>query len=391
MYLGFFNSGFRGMRDGRCTYISVAKTGCSTVQKTLAQVYADSVGLKSLSNPHSSAKVQYFYTYKDIDRPPILDILRSAPLFTLVRNPYVRVLSAYLDKIVGNRKEKAYFAKRHGLDPDAEIHFDQFISALATELPPEMDRHWVPQTTVVAPAAFRYQMICHQESLDEDLRRVLEAIGADADTILTYSPHRTSAQHKIAEHYSEKTKAIVRSIYADDFAFFGYSEDAENLEPDRTISQSRLQSEFGVSPQYEELVCAHDALNNGSASDAHALAQRWLAKVEPQGLAAWDDWFFAGRAARRAKDLDFATKAFKRSIELNGRVASVHLALAPILLRDGRRGEAKTYAETAHALRPQSQRASALLERIITPRGVRRRSARQLRSPTSSNLSSPTK
>lgn len=136
--------------------------------------------------------------------------------FTVVRNPYSRVLSAYLNKVVR-------FPQRCG-----EISFAQFLQRLAEE--PRFlysNAHWVPQADLLLIPAEEFDVIGKVESLDRDLAEIKQRIRPGvADQITSAGPPPTGAAKKLRRYYSDDSLiALVADIYRDDFATFGYSTD----------------------------------------------------------------------------------------------------------------------------------------------------------------------
>lgn len=141
--------------------------------------------------------------------------------FTFVRNPYVRVLSAYLDKI----ERKA--AQGNG----KAISFSEFLRQLERgDL--YRNAHWAPQASLLLLPVTEYDFIGRVESLERDLAAVLATLqGRPGDR-----PPRsalgnwTGAGGRLAQYYDDDSLAIVRRLYARDFEAFGY-EPAIDLQP----------------------------------------------------------------------------------------------------------------------------------------------------------------
>lgn len=137
--------------------------------------------------------------------------------FTVVRNPYTRVLSAYLDKI-------ARFPHRRGND----ISFGEFLQRLAGDRRfLYSNAHWVPQADLLLIPAQEFDVIGKVESLDRDLNQIKQRICPGAgDQITNAGPPPTGAAKKLRRYYSDDALiALVADIYRDDFATFGYSTD----------------------------------------------------------------------------------------------------------------------------------------------------------------------
>src|SRR5690625_2056012 len=62
-----------------------------------------------------------------------LDSIEGVEIFSVVRNPFSRALSGYLQKFTGNKELAIWqdFAKRFDLDVDGEISFRKFLECLS--------------------------------------------------------------------------------------------------------------------------------------------------------------------------------------------------------------------------------------------------------------------
>lgn len=140
--------------------------------------------------------------------------------FTFVRNPYVRVLSAYLDKI----ERKAAHGGR-------AVSFLEFLRRLERgEL--YRNAHWAPQASLLLLPVTEYDFIGRVESLERDLAAVLEILqGRPGDrTPRSALGNWTGAGGRLAQYYDDASLALVRRLYARDFEVFGY-EPAIDLQP----------------------------------------------------------------------------------------------------------------------------------------------------------------
>lgn len=151
-------------------------------------------------------------------------------VFTFVRNPFTRVLSAYLDKIV--RREAGVVGpllRRHGLDrPPAS--FAAFLELVAEEAPEEMDLHWRPQTLAVGYGVVPFDFIGSFETLNEDLPFVMQRIFGREVALQAHRGHRTDAQNLIERHFGPRQIELVQHLYAADFVNFGYDPSPSRLE-----------------------------------------------------------------------------------------------------------------------------------------------------------------
>ena len=92
-------------------YLHNPKVACSTFKNTLLFGKVDNVHAQYLFPP---------YNNKNVD------------IFSVVRNPFSRTVSAYLDKIGPNKDHYVWnpFCKMFDLDPEKEIEFSEFIELI---------------------------------------------------------------------------------------------------------------------------------------------------------------------------------------------------------------------------------------------------------------------
>ena len=154
-------------------YVNNFKAGCSTVRRTLWSA-EHKLGFTSLppGHPHRPQDQLPFLH----NEHPRWENTEDQFIFTFVRNPYARVLSAYLDKIAHPPEPAVWppFAARHGLD--APPSFADFLDLIAGEQIAEMDPHWRPQSVLIGLGIVPFDFIGSVELMDEDLRQVLKVI-----------------------------------------------------------------------------------------------------------------------------------------------------------------------------------------------------------------------
>lgn len=155
----------------------------------------------------------------------------------VVRHPFERLLSAYLDKFVdpGRSYYKKAFAypimkKYRGNDSQVPESGDGFtfreFSKYVTDLKQYsyFDEHWKPATELCYPCAIRYDVIAKYDTLAEDSERFLRLIGAPPD--LHFPPANPRNTSSLLEKYfadvPKKQQEELFRIYQRDFKIFEY-------------------------------------------------------------------------------------------------------------------------------------------------------------------------
>ncbi len=183
-------------------------------------------------------------TYLD-QVPNKAEILQDAGIkkFACVRDPYGRILSAYLNKIEERLPFQAQLETGDPFDLVVEnierfrtttlepsefpkITFEVFLRWLeGADSPYTHDEHWASQSDLLCVTEVRFDFLGRFETLAADALTILEGMGCDLEfpsqKQIRFAP--TSAQQKIAEYYTDNCRALVEKIFSSDFKSFEYS------------------------------------------------------------------------------------------------------------------------------------------------------------------------
>lgn len=225
----------------RLVFVYVPKVACTNWKAILRFLNS---GAEDYLNPQLAHDRQHSGLIYLNSVPEAEQVLHNPAVkkYAFVRNPYSRVLSAFLNKFSEkvcreephfNRvyQEVAAYKEAHKLDPDQEgITFYAFLHWLRyAETTLTFDEHWLPQTQIIGEDLSLYENVGHFESLDTDARSVLDAIGFEGpfptQTDVKFKP--TNAIAKLRAYYGEREQALVREIYRKDFGLLRYSTDFE--------------------------------------------------------------------------------------------------------------------------------------------------------------------
>ena len=176
-----------------------------------------------------------------LSAPDAREVLQHYYCFTLVRNPYSRVLSAFLDKVGKSgiysgkfirklaRQDRRALIGQHG-------DFGEFIGILEKNNL-YTDHHWAPQAAFLTLPLERYDFVLRLESIEHDWRNVVEHVKPDlaADDsgwhFAGQDPkRRRGAQSKLHAYYDDNLRDQVYELYRDDFDLFGYDKELPQAE-----------------------------------------------------------------------------------------------------------------------------------------------------------------
>mmetsp|Transcript_5929 Transcript_5929/g.10525 ORF Transcript_5929/g.10525 Transcript_5929/m.10525 type:complete len:335 (-) Transcript_5929:257-1261(-) len=187
------------------------------------------------ANPHFIMN-NYF---RDCSPEKRLDIMDDSLWLHIayVRNPYTRLLSGYLQKLV-DPKDKVWTVVPNwkiGMSFDALVSILEEMKAKngGTLL---VNEHFFPQYLQCGFNVFNYDLIAHQESFEDHVRCMAKNRGFEAalkfgwgpngsyDMFNMPRPHPTGSSNKISDYYTPQLQKRVYELYKEDFILFGYSD-----------------------------------------------------------------------------------------------------------------------------------------------------------------------
>ncbi|PVB62271.1 sulfotransferase family 2 domain-containing protein [Labrenzia sp. 011] len=157
--------------------------------------------------------------------------LKSYHSLVVVREPFERALSAFLDKIAHDTSER--FRQYEGYHDVSADGFSRFLKHL-DEKGQQVNRHFWPQTDLLYKPLEDFSLVAKLENLSEVLPPFLETVcGRTIDRDHLSAPHEmeaqkagnvTKAKNKLKYFYREESISLVRKIYRKDFEKLEYSE-----------------------------------------------------------------------------------------------------------------------------------------------------------------------
>ncbi len=163
-----------------------------------------------------------------VDLAPIVDQLRTAFRFCVVRNPFGRTLSAWTDKIARVQSTGTSnftwerFCRENRWPENRSCSLSEFLDVIGGVEPAELDPHFRPQVLNTLAGYVRYDAVGRLENFDE-LRAALPfAVPAGKQ-------NATNAWDQFASTLADRDVEKICEIYADDFAAFDYATDPSIL------------------------------------------------------------------------------------------------------------------------------------------------------------------
>ncbi|WP_323844037.1 sulfotransferase family protein [Microbulbifer magnicolonia] len=211
-------------------YLAVGKAANSTIKHHLYELEYHNTKFKTLSlhDRRCSPLLSPF----QLDADFLAEFIKSDDVFkfTFVRNPFSRLLSCYLDRIVP-KKSAPYrqLIKLLGKEVGDDISFESFVLGICDQSPYEMNNHWRLQVDEVCYSHINFDYIGRVESFAQDMANVWPKIAGNFESESlgeeNKAPSITKSNSRLVDYYSERLVSSVVDKFSRDFEVFGYSMD----------------------------------------------------------------------------------------------------------------------------------------------------------------------
>lgn len=211
-------------------YVETPKVGCSTIKDTLQRMELDYPEL--VRDDFEDIHVREYSPLLSPAQTCGFDRLLLNPdyfVFCFTRNPYTRLLSAYLDKIVKNVKLRKDILIAMGEDPSElskEISFREFVGVICEQGVSQMNPHWRVQYYQTFQDNISYDFIGKLENFKDDCKFVFSRVKDNyPDYYRSELRHATNSTELLDQFYNDELKERVFEKYKVDFEYFGYTKD----------------------------------------------------------------------------------------------------------------------------------------------------------------------
>ncbi|MFC3440454.1 sulfotransferase family 2 domain-containing protein [Sphingobium rhizovicinum] len=175
----------------RAIYSFIPKNACSTMRFTLA---VDNGFLRKTDS------IQWIHANNGAFVAAQPDLVTADFTFTILRCPFDRLASAYLDKIVGMHRDAWDFREEgHASGSAMDASFTDFIRTITSDRARRQNIHWRPQSEFLLYAAYdRYYAFADMPAMARDLKSTLDLDIVDARSM---TGHGRGALQKLDGDY----------------------------------------------------------------------------------------------------------------------------------------------------------------------------------------------
>jgi hypothetical protein len=209
-------------------FFQVSKVASSTVVHHLQSVEFEGSGFK-VQNPNNKHVSPHLSPFQ-LPEKELLEVMESERYrkIAFVRNPFSRLLSCYLHRIVGAPESPSarLFARVSG--GTSVPSFEEFIKVVCDQRSRDMDRHWRVQSDEVLADVVGLDFVGKFENLNNDLCSLEQYLfgrkAFDRSTLKEFnaSPASTGSDGRVQGYYDVDLVKRVVERFERDFELFGY-------------------------------------------------------------------------------------------------------------------------------------------------------------------------
>jgi len=226
-------------KNFRYFYLHLPKSASSSIISNL--YYGEFGAWPTKKQPKDLSQMRF----SKLSQEELEEVLASYFVFTLVRNPYTRLASAYLDKVANPHRSpigpewerRRRLAQYLGKKPTDEISFTTFLDFLEFGDGVHGDSHWAPQSALLGLPVTRFGFIGALETIDADLPFIMQRIFGKAVAAKKVAPHATDAG-RFAAALTDRERERIYRLYEADFDNFGYAKGDATSPPARRTTAS---------------------------------------------------------------------------------------------------------------------------------------------------------
>lgn len=203
-------------------YINNAKVACTNVKWSLVEAFAPEEGATmEIGTVHRRAESPF------AKGPDLAQVLKSKShtVFSMVRHPRRRFISAYFNKVFRARSPSGiHILESVGLDPEKRHAPKAVLKGLLGLQTQDINAHVAPQVVNLFWGSIPYDRVFRLETL----KRQGGALVFDDFRLPMADKSRNSTQHKVdLSLFDAEDYEMIDHLYRDDYAAFGYDPDPE--------------------------------------------------------------------------------------------------------------------------------------------------------------------
>jgi len=214
---------YANKNEPRFIYLNKPKCGCQTIHKilTLTENFYHNKNYIHTNNMRHLLKSPFHHDINKMEHKHFI--------FTIVRNPYMRIFSCYRDKFFSKNEMKCITKIKKSI-PDWS--FESFLNYINNRTVKERNPHWLNQS-ILHPVQIDCNYVGSIENFDKSMEYIINKIYGNELNYVDFDDKviKNTKSHKFSHegYFTKTTIKLIQKIYQDDFEMFGYSKDINKM------------------------------------------------------------------------------------------------------------------------------------------------------------------
>lgn len=210
----------------RIAYFETPKVACTSIKKFMFDHYTGKPFTLAQKGDVHNRTLSPLKQIEDLPLAEMEEVFEGTyRRFCFVRNPFSRILSAYLDKIITNEWERARHLPKFDFPLDAYPSFSEFLDRLHHVSDAKRDIHYMSQERLLVWDKVDFEFVGRFENFAEDFAKVkTNLFNSDepSDYAAFGKHHATGTNERIHKEIGADQEQAILKIYQSDFRKFNY-------------------------------------------------------------------------------------------------------------------------------------------------------------------------
>ena len=213
--------------DRQLVLLVISKVACTSIKATIGKSYGIDYQSSSGLDIHHNKNWKRFFG-------KLPDKYGDFKTAAFVRNPFSRLVSCYIDRVLYNKDhedfKKYYFANYPYMIPE-NCSFPEFVDIVSQIPDSKADRHFKSQFHTISKINRPLDFLGKFENLKVDWREFAEMFDFDVELERLNPGNREAkdVEKDFRKYFDEECFLLTRDRYAADIEDFSFSEKAEEL------------------------------------------------------------------------------------------------------------------------------------------------------------------
>jgi len=209
------------LKDKNLLYLVISKSACTSIKATLGKSYGIFSNLDSGIDIHKNENWTRIFGKVPFG-------LNECMAFTVVRNPFTRIVSCYLDKVLHEKeKSEEFYYEKYPYSIHPNMSFSDFVKVICSIPDRFADRHFKSQQYTISRYRKPLKYVLKVEYLENDWKKLAGTFQLETELENKNIGKGESSEKEelYFNYYDLNTLEKINKRYKKDIVHFDYQEE----------------------------------------------------------------------------------------------------------------------------------------------------------------------